>query len=80
MLQFKAKDMEQNKSGRSSDNSSSGHPGRFFQVPTVATSTVKGDEAFIFFFFFMTFVVVVVAVVKLLNHYMVCIFIILYYE
>ncbi|XP_060763993.1 T-box transcription factor TBX3 [Neoarius graeffei] len=41
MLQFKAKDMEQNKSGRSSDNSSSGRPGRFLQVPTVATSTVK---------------------------------------
>ncbi|KAF4074631.1 hypothetical protein AMELA_G00241580 [Ameiurus melas] len=41
MLQFKARDVEQNKDGGSSDNSSSDRPGHFLQVPTVATSTLK---------------------------------------
>ncbi|XP_017306836.1 T-box transcription factor TBX3 [Ictalurus punctatus] len=41
MLQFKARDVEQNKEGGSSDNLSSDRPGHFLQVPTVATSTLK---------------------------------------
>ncbi|KAK3514749.1 hypothetical protein QTP70_029800 [Hemibagrus guttatus] len=41
ILQLKARDLEQNKDGGSSDDSSSDRPGRFLQVPTVATSTLK---------------------------------------
>lgn len=68
MLQFKARDVEQNKEGGSSDNLSSDRPGHFLQVPTVATSTLKGYK----FLLLLLHTVVVVVLIKLLNHYMVC--------